>query len=290
MTFTPPILAEGRVRFAFGCNRCGNCCSNQSGFVWIEPDELEPMARRLQMTVEAFARRFVRRVDGRFSLIEQNGSCSLLRNKNECSVYDDRPRQCREFPFWPSILDGGESYNNARELCPGIHEVPPPARREAAYADLREFYKSADARIGALKPKCELSGNCCNFPEYGHKLYATLLETDFAAEYGPAIQAGSAKEVDLSPLSRAHLSQAERDDWCAFYHQKKCHAREARPLACRVFFCDTTTTDALLALHEVLLSELRALARRHDYPPGYGDFVELLPARRAALALLDKLK
>lgn len=280
MVFTFPVLSPGPAEFAFGCNRCGNCCSNQTGFVWIEPDEIAPMAEKLQMTAEAFARRFVKNVDGRLSLIEESGRCALLANRTDCSVYEARPRQCRNFPFWLSVLEGGEHYKNARDLCPGIFEAPRRAAREAAYAELREFYKSADDTIAALRPKCELSGKCCNFPEYGHKLYATILETDFAAEHGPDDGARDA--------TGGAIGVAERGDWCAFYHFQRCHARETRPLACRTYFCDPDTTAALIEVHERLLAELRALARRHAWPDGYGDFTELLPARRAAIALLDK--
>lgn len=280
--FSLPVLSPGPEPFAFSCNRCGNCCSNQSGFVWIEEAEIAPAAEKLQMSAQAFARRFVRNAGGRLSLIEQNGRCSLLANKNECTVYDARPAHCKQFPFWPSILEGGEHYKNARDLCPGIHEVPRRAAREAAYAELRAFYNSADARVAAHRPKCELSGNCCNFPEYGHKLFATILETDFAAEYGPP-------ESYINKTGVA-AGRAERDDWCAFYHDKRCHARDSRPLACRTYYCDGSTSDALRDLHELLLCDLRALAARHGYPPGYGDFAELLPARRDAIQLLNRAR
>jgi len=269
VTFDLPVLAPAPAAFAFSCNRCGRCCSNGTGVVWVEPDEIAPLAAALGETPEAFARRRLRAIDGRLSLLERDGRCSLLMGSNECAAYGARPRQCREFPFWSDVLAGGEPFDRAREICPGIHVVPPPAEREAAYADLRAFYARADARIAAHKPRCVLSGDCCDFETAGHRLFATLLEVDYFAEHAP------------------RLGPAEREGWCEAYRGRRCAAREPRPLACRTYFCDATTSEALRALHEEALSELHAIERRHRYPQGYGDFVELLPARRAAIELLD---
>jgi hypothetical protein len=271
--FTIPVLAPTPADFAFSCNRCGNCCTNQSGHVWVEPDEIAAMAANRNIPLEAFSARFVRNVGGRLSLVEERGRCAMLGDRNECTVYDARPRQCRDFPFWPGVLAGGEEFERARGVCPGILEVPRRAARRAAYRDLEAFYAQADARIQALNPVCSLSGNCCNFPVAGHRLFATILEVDYAAEHGPA------------PATAE--GAAERPDWCAFYHGGRCHARGARPLACRAYFCDPKTASALADLHEVLLAELRGLERAHGYPAGYGDFVELLEARRNAISLLD---
>lgn len=288
--FSELVLAPAgaAVKFAFGCNRCGNCCSNQSGYVWIEEGEIAPMAAALSMTREMFIKRHVRSVDGRLSLTEVGGKCTLLEGRDHCTVYTARPRQCKQFPFWDRLLGGGPDYEHARALCPGIFEVPPATRRAAAYAELKELYQQADRRIAALTPKCELSGRCCDFPNWGHQLFATILETDFAAEYGP----GGTKSGDIRPGAAGGVLHspgvAEQADWCAFYHQKRCHARETRPLACRTFFCDPDTTAPLLDLHEELLAEVRTVAHRHGYPEGYGDFVALLPARRAAIQLLDE--
>jgi hypothetical protein len=35
-------------------------------------------------------------------------------------VYEDRPRQCRTWPFWSSVLRSRESWEQAKAVCPGI--------------------------------------------------------------------------------------------------------------------------------------------------------------------------
>ena len=273
MTFELPVLAPGPKEFAFACNRCGNCCTNASGYVWVSDAEVPRLAAAMGMEERAFARRHLRKVGDRLSLVEEGGRCSLLLGKNECGAYAARPEQCRTYPFWPEITAGGEAYAAAKSVCPGILEAPPRDARHRAYAALADFYRRADLAIGALQPRCEMSGECCDFPKAGHRLFATLLEVDYAAEKGPEAR-----------------GTAGHPEWCAFWIGRRCTAREVRPLACRTYYCDVTTTAPLLDLHETLLAELRALARAHAYPEGYGDFVELLPARRAAIELLDRAR
>ncbi|HKE01301.1 MAG TPA: YkgJ family cysteine cluster protein [Planctomycetota bacterium] len=266
----PMMLAPSPGRFAFACTGCGRCCSNGSGRVWLDDDEIAPIAAAIGASPEAFARRHVRAVEGRLSLVEtRDGRCPLLSDSNECLAYAARPRHCRSFPFWPSLLAGGDGLARARETCPGIHEAPSREDREAAYAELRALYARVDARVAASGVVCWMRGDCCDFPRAGHRLFATLLEVDLAAEHGP------------------RLGPAERDGWCEMYRGGRCAGRETRPLACRTYFCDPAHRGALEALHEESLAELRSLERRLGYPAGYGDFLELLPARRAALALLD---
>ena len=65
------------------------------------------------------------RVGERLSLREgANGACCLLEGLSECSVYDARPDQCRSFPYWPSILAGGEALGEAAAYCPGLEVLP----------------------------------------------------------------------------------------------------------------------------------------------------------------------
>src|SRR5262245_48822165 len=88
----PMELAPAPGGFAFQCTGCGRCCSNGSGEVWLDPDEVAPLARAAGAEPEAFARRHVKSVGGRLSLIDTaTGRCPLLSESNECTAYDARP-------------------------------------------------------------------------------------------------------------------------------------------------------------------------------------------------------
>ena len=83
---------------AFSCHGCSDCCRGE-GYVWLDEAEVERLAGFLSLDSTEFPRRYLRRVDGRLSLIDNaEGDCIFL--DGGCSVYEARPTQCRTFPFW----------------------------------------------------------------------------------------------------------------------------------------------------------------------------------------------
>jgi len=113
--------------FRFDCHRCGHCCRIGHGQVWMEPQDVAPMAAAVGVSEEAFLEFQVRTVDGRLSLREQpDGACVLLEGGNSCRAYDVRPAQCRSFPYWPAVLDSAASLAAASLYCPGIQSLPAP--------------------------------------------------------------------------------------------------------------------------------------------------------------------
>ncbi len=110
--------AEG---LRFGCTGCGRCCTGAPGYVWVTEQEIQEMAHHIQLPIDLFYRRYVRRVGQRLSLIERrNGDCVFLRDGKLCEVYPQRPRQCRTFPFWPLALRDRQGWESLREDCEGI--------------------------------------------------------------------------------------------------------------------------------------------------------------------------
>jgi len=105
----------------FTCTQCGDCCSGEPGFVFVDKDEIQAMADELGLSVEVFSSRFIRRVGVRRSLKERsNGDCILLdRETRRCSVYQGRPIQCRTWPFWDSNLESPQDWQAACDVCPG---------------------------------------------------------------------------------------------------------------------------------------------------------------------------
>ena len=113
-----PWYADG---LRFTCTQCGDCCSGEPGYVWVERDEIESMADALSMDTETFERKFVRQVGPDKSLIEYaNGDCILLDPETRrCTVYAARPIQCRTWPFWDSNLKSKKAWKETCKVCPG---------------------------------------------------------------------------------------------------------------------------------------------------------------------------
>ncbi len=111
--------AEG---LCFQCTQCGRCCTGAPGYVWINEDEIPQMAAALSEPPESFIQKYARRVRGRISLKEMpNGDCILLGNDRRCRLYEQRPVQCRTFPFWPENLKSRIAWNRLATDCPGIN-------------------------------------------------------------------------------------------------------------------------------------------------------------------------
>lgn len=112
---------------AFECTQCGRCCGGGPGVVWVDRQEIQIIARRLQVQPEEMWGPFLRRVSGnRVSLIERaNGDCVFLRRNDDgsrgCVIYDIRPQQCRTWPFWQQNLKSPNSWNMTTGHCPGVN-------------------------------------------------------------------------------------------------------------------------------------------------------------------------
>lgn len=89
--------------------------------MWVNKQEIAALAGRLFLTVEDFERRYVRRVGVRKSLVEfPNGDCVFFDGPTrKCTVYEERPRQCRTWPFWESNIRTPEAWQRTCEVCPG---------------------------------------------------------------------------------------------------------------------------------------------------------------------------
>jgi Fe-S-cluster containining protein len=117
-----PWYAEG---LRFECTGCGRCCTGGDGYVWVSAAEIRALAARFGIEPNEFGRRYLRRFEGRYALLDgHGGDCVFLRGKT-CSVYEDRPAQCRAFPWWPANLKSPAAWTRAAASCEGISAVAP---------------------------------------------------------------------------------------------------------------------------------------------------------------------
>jgi len=105
----------------FKCSGCGDCCTGAPGYVWVNKQEIAAMAVIVDMDVESFEEKYVRKIGIRKSLVEfSNGDCVFFDNETrKCDVYEARPRQCKTWPFWDSNLKSKETWEETCVSCPG---------------------------------------------------------------------------------------------------------------------------------------------------------------------------
>ena len=109
--------------FAFACQRSGNCCAIPGGVVRVSPAEIQQIAQHLGLGEEALRSRYLE-ADGVTLRNGQGHRCVFLDDGTTaaCSIYEARPQQCREWPFWPRLRTDADLLAQARRICPGIVE------------------------------------------------------------------------------------------------------------------------------------------------------------------------
>jgi Fe-S-cluster containining protein len=121
-----PFYAQG---LRFSCTRCSECCRIDPGFVYLRKKDAESLVFTLKMNYTEFIERYCRWVPGpdggggrsleQLSL-KETADYDCVFWKNGCSVYEERPLQCRTFPFWPSILQSANSWAACAAACSGM--------------------------------------------------------------------------------------------------------------------------------------------------------------------------
>ncbi len=114
---------------AFQCTQCGQCCTGQPGYVWVTEEEMDAMAKVLNISLDLFKRKYIRQLDNRYALTERKAlnndyDCVFLKDK-KCQVYQARPIQCRTYPWWNENLNSKQSWDLAAKECEGINEESP---------------------------------------------------------------------------------------------------------------------------------------------------------------------
>jgi hypothetical protein len=77
------------------CLTCANCCKTTSP-IFYETD-IERVAKALRIKPGDFVEKYLR-VDEDGDYVLKSSPCPFLNSDNYCSVYDERPKACREYP------------------------------------------------------------------------------------------------------------------------------------------------------------------------------------------------
>jgi hypothetical protein len=273
------VTAWYRAGLRFACRRCGNCCSGKGSVVVVSPREREALARHLGIPVAEFEAKHTKTEFEDVVLLddEATGDCEWLERREggttACRVQGAKPDQCASYPFWPRVLASRETWEAESLRCKGIGqgETVPAEVVESfsgvddALADLDLLLQELDYEVADLGARCWLSGDCCDFDAAGHRLFVSEIE---ARRF--------AKGVDLAgwdPASRT----------CPAWKDRRCTAREHRPLACRTYFCDPAFTERVHTLTERYVTRLKWLHEKHGLAWDYRDFLDHVARIRAAL-------
>ena len=136
--------------------------------------------------------------------------------------------------------------------------VEQAARRSEVRDAVARVYAELQHEIDTRRPRCNASGRCCRFDEFGHRLYVTTIEL-------------AAFVSDLS-------TQPELPDstGCPFQLNGLCGVHPIRPFGCRIFFCDATSDDWQQIHYERFHGQLKRLHEELKVPYRYLEWREAL--------------
>ncbi len=87
--------AHEKVFEKIECLNCANCCKTTSP-IFYERD-IDRAAKALKIKPGAFIDKYLR-IDEDKDYVLKQSPCAFLDSENYCTIYNDRPNACREYP------------------------------------------------------------------------------------------------------------------------------------------------------------------------------------------------
>lgn len=104
------------------CLKCANCCTT-TGPLFTDKD-ISRIAKHLRIKPSEFVDRYLR-IDEDNDYVLQSVPCTFLGEDNCCSIYEVRPKACREYPHTDRI----KQYQLLKlteknvDVCPAVFEI-----------------------------------------------------------------------------------------------------------------------------------------------------------------------
>ena len=146
---------------------------------------------------------------------------------------------------------------------------------------LQRLYGELDRDIAGRQPVCNTSGRCCKFELWGHRLFVSTLELAWFRNI-TLQQTATSMPLPSKPPTMVtfplplYAENGQFNPGCPWQVDGLCTAREARPLGCRIYFCDTTTESWQHERYEYYHQAIAALHETFRLPYRYMEWREAL--------------
>ena len=104
------------------CLSCANCCKT-TGPLFTQTD-IERIANHLNTNPADFIQEYLR-IDEDNDFVLKSVPCTFLDSENYCSIYEVRPKACREYPHTDRVNQAGilKLTKKNLEICPAVAEI-----------------------------------------------------------------------------------------------------------------------------------------------------------------------
>jgi uncharacterized protein len=123
-----------RVWDGIDCTTCANCCREMEPT--FSEEEVERVARRLGVERQQFIETYLKRAepDSENPWQTRTTPCPFLKG-NRCSVYEDRPAECRGYPYLyrPAFVFRTMAMMERTFTCPIVYQVMEELKRSLGF-------------------------------------------------------------------------------------------------------------------------------------------------------------
>src|SRR5512139_3173946 len=98
------LIYKRELQHNLKCQRCGHCCTD-SARITLTVIDIERIAHYTRNTYEFTRDQLTKEIDG-FLMFKQSLPCVFWEEGVGCSIYEARPKVCRDFPFLHQIGSG----------------------------------------------------------------------------------------------------------------------------------------------------------------------------------------
>jgi len=111
------------------CLKCANCCTT-TGPLFTDKD-ISRIAKHLKIKPSEFTEKYLQ-IDEDRDYVLKSVPCSFLGENNDCSIYEVKPKACREFPHTDrkkqhQLLNLTEKNI---EVCPAVYDIVEKLKKE----------------------------------------------------------------------------------------------------------------------------------------------------------------
>lgn len=152
------------------------------------------------------------------------------------------------------------------QLRDAVRRASERAEVEVAVAAVYDHLRDV---IELQRPRCDASGRCCRFEDFGHRLFVTTMEL---ATFLRGLRGQGAAASGWDGTFRWDGTG------CPFQGDRLCGVHAIRPMGCRLFFCDPTSVAWQHGEYERFHGHLRRLHAELQVPYFYVEWRQALMA------------
>ena len=111
------------------CLECANCCTT-TGPLFTDKD-IARISKHLKIKPSVFTQKYLK-IDEDYDYVLKSVPCTFLLDDNSCSIYDVRPKACREYPHTDRVKQHqllNITQKNV-EICPAVYNIIEALKRD----------------------------------------------------------------------------------------------------------------------------------------------------------------